>query len=184
MTLGTTEDCREYAMRKQQKQLQGHRFAPIYVLGILTAVSLVVMILVLCGTRPSEEGEFSPPPFDANAVVGVPDVPASLGYASPYREGMAYRFSVCGNIRPEDGKAAVYLTNDRENTVYLKLRILDENGSILGETGLIKPGEYVKDVTLDRALSPGMRIKLKIMGYEPETYASAGAVVLNTTVGE
>ena len=49
--------------------------------------------------------------------------------------------------------------------------------------GLIKPNEYVKYVALSRELPQGTKIKLKIMGYEPQTYRSAGAATLNTTIG-
>ena len=66
---------------------------------------------------------------------------------------------------------------------YLDYRVLDENGEMLGETGLIKPNEYVKYVALSRELPQGTKIKLKIMGYEPQTYRSAGAATLNTTIG-
>ena len=83
----------------------------------------------------------------------------------------------------EGSNAAVYLTNPAENEVWLKLRVLDENGNILGETGLIRPGEYVKDVALTENLTAGTKIKLKIMGYEPETYFSAGTVNQKTAVG-
>ena len=94
-----------------------------------------------------------------------------------------YRFSVCGNVIMEGSNAAVYLTNPAENEVWLKLRVLDENDNILGETGLIRPGEYVKDVALTENLTAGTKIKLKIMGYEPETYFSAGSATLNTAIG-
>lgn len=32
-------------------------------------------------------------------------------------------------------------------------------------------------------VAEGTKVKLKIMGYEPETYLSAGAVTLNTAIG-
>ena len=83
----------------------------------------------------------------------------------------------------DSNKATVYFTNAEGNNVYLKLRVLDENDNILGETGLLKPGEYVKDVELIRALSAGTGIRLKIMRYAPDTYLSEGSVVLNTTIG-
>ena len=67
--------------------------------------------------------------------------------------------------------------------MWLKLRVLDEGGGVLGESGLVRPGEYVKDVTLAEKLPAGTKIKLKIMGYEPETYRSAGSATLNTAVG-
>ena len=97
---------------------------------------------------------------------------------------MGYRFSVCGNVVMEGSAAAVYLTNPAGNEVWLKLRVLDEKGNTLGETGLIEPGQYVKDVTLTGNLPAGTEIKLKIMGYEPETYFSAGSAILNTAIGD
>ena len=54
----------------------------------------------------------------------------------------------------DSSSATVYFTNAQENHVYLKLRVLDENDRILGETGLLKPGEYVKDVQLLRDFLP------------------------------
>ena len=150
--------------------------------GVL-AIALAVMTAALFLGGKQGTVEFIQPPFDAAAMAGVPEVPESLGYISPYQEGMGYRFSVCGNVVMEGNAAAVYLTNPEENDVWLKLRVLDENGNILGETGLIRPGEYVKDVALTEDLSAGTKIKLKIMGYETETYFSAGSATLNTTIG-
>lgn len=151
--------------------------------GVL-AVVLIVMVTALFFGRKQETAEFAPPPFDPAAVAGVPEVPESLGYISPYQEGMGYRFSVCGNVVLEGSSAVIYLTNPAENEVWLKLRVLDENGNLLGETGLVKPGEYVKDVALTENLPAGAPIQLKIMGYEPETYLSAGSATLNTAIGD
>ena len=152
-------------------------------LGIAVAVTMVVMVIALCIPKEVETGEFIPPAFESAAVVGTPDVPEGLGYSSPYQDGMAYRFLVCGNVKMDGNKATVYLTNDAENDVYLKVRVLDEGGNTLGETGLIKPGEYVKDVELSKALAAGTSVKLKIMSYDPETYMSMGSAVMNTTIG-
>ena len=142
----------------------------------------VGMIVALCLSN-SSTAEFTPPPFAENAVSGTPEVPEALGYSSPYKEGMSYRFSVCGNVTAEGKNAVVYLTNPAENTVWIKLRVLDESGETLGETGLIRPGEYLRCVTLSTVPPPGAKIKLKIMGYEPETYQSAGSATLNTLMG-
>ena len=106
-----------------------------------------------------------------------------MGYTELYKEGMAYRVSVCGVPTVDGQDLTVYFTNTEGNETYLKLRVLDTGGNNLGETGLLKPGEYVKTVTLDKTLAAGENLKLKIMGYEPETYESAGSVSLNVTVG-
>ena len=151
--------------------------------GVL-AIALAVMVAALFFGGKQGTAEFTQPPFEPAAVAGVPEVPESLGYISPYQEGMGYRFSVCGNVVMEGNTATVYLTNPAENKVWLKLRVLDESNNILGETGLIRPGEYVKDVELTENLTAGTKIKLKIMGYEPETYFSAGSATLNTAIGD
>ena len=156
---------------------------PIYILGAVTAVMLIVMIIALCIPKKPTVGEFVPPAFDTAAIVGTPEVPEELGYSSPYQDGMAYRFSVCGNVKMDGKTATVYLTNDVENEVYIKLRVLDASSNTLGETGLIKPGEYVKDVELSEILAAGTSIKLKIMSYDPETYMSMGSAALNTKIG-
>lgn len=96
---------------------------------------------------------------------------------------MSYDFAVCGNVTMEGDKAIVYLTNIEGNNTWIKLRVFDEQGNMFGETGLIKPNEYVKYVTLSKTLEVGTKIKLKIMGYEPHTYYSAGAASLNTQLG-
>ena len=66
----------------------------------------------------------------------------------------------------------------------MKLRVLDETGTVLAETGLIRPGEYLQRVEFSQTPSPGEKLQLKIMAYEPETYFSAGSVVLNTVAAE
>jgi hypothetical protein len=144
----------------------------------------LVAVAVLCWPRVTPTAEFTPPPFDAGAVVGTPSVPEDAGYVSLDREGMAYRVSVCGNLRTVGDTATVYLTNPSENHVYLKLRVLDPAGQMLGETGLIRPGEYLKSVKLSRAPASGEEIRLKIMSYHPESYMSEGSVVLRTRIGE
>lgn len=170
-------------MGRKNKNAEKQQLTPVYILGAVTALALIVMTVALLAPPKQTVGEFVPPAFESAAVRGVPKVPEELGYSSPYREGMVYRFSVCANVTVEDGLALVYFTSNEENDVYLKLRILDDCGNILGESGLLKPGEYVKDVTLCGELSPGTKISLKIMSYEPETYMSEGSVVLNTVIG-
>lgn len=150
-----------------------------YTLPVLTTVFAVLLIVMTVALFIPKTAEFTPPEFETDAVSGVPAVEESLGYTELYRDGMAYRVSVCGVPEADGNELTVYFTNSAENETYLKLRVLDENGNILGETGLLKPNEYVKSVTLDKPIAEGTNIKLKIMGYEPETYESTGSVSLN-----
>lgn len=153
------------------------------ILGGVFVIALVVMIVALATPGTAPRGEFIPPAFDETARQGVPTVAEDLGYTELYQEGMAYRVAVCGVPTVDGQSLSVYFTNAQSNEKYLKLRVLDAKGNILGETGLLRPGEYVQSVTLNRTLSPGTKITLKVMGYEPKDYTSAGSVNLNVTVG-
>ena len=145
---------------------------------LIAGISLAVMSIALF--RPHErDGAFIPPAFESEAVEGVPEGPEHLGYAELYQEGMAYRVGVCGRVQTTEGEAVVFFTNLRKNGAWLKLRLLDEQGNLLGESGLLKPGEYLRAVKLERALPAGAQIKLHVMGYQPDTYRSIGAVTLN-----
>lgn len=165
-------------MKNKEKKFGGRTLT--IVLAVCFAVALGAALFALL--RPTEKTvEFTPPPFDTAAERGTPTVPEELGFISPFREGMSYRFSVCGKVKVSGDTADIYLTNPAENEVYIKLRILDENGNTLGETGLVKPGEYVRGITFSTVPATGATIRLKIMGYEPQTYESAGAVNISTT---
>ncbi len=148
--------------------------------GLCCLLSLAVMAAVLAGSQ-TEKLPFTPPPFDPAAVAGTPDVPENLGWGE--LDAQVYKASVCGYLAPENGGADVWLTNPETNAVWLKLRLLDSQGNILGETGLIRPGEYVRRISLTTVPKAGESVTLKLMAYEPETYYSAGAVTLSTVMG-
>ena len=52
---------------------------------------------------------------------------------------------------------------------------------VLGETGLLKPGQYVELVQLNDKATSG-DVTLQVMGYQPDTYYSAGSVGLATVL--
>lgn len=145
------------------------------------AVISMAAALYLSGIR-GQQGGFVPPEFDPQAVSGTP-VDAGESWTEIYQDGMGFSAHVCGRIVIEDDSADIYFTNDQDNQVWMKLRVTDAEGNILGETGLIKPGEYVKSVVFHTVPDKGRKISMKIMAYEPKTYYSAGAVTLNTEIG-
>ena len=145
--------------------------------AVLCVLSLAVMVFALTRQEvQTEMGEFTPPPFDSSAIVGTPAVPDGLGYNE--LDCQVYKVSLCGKL---NASGDIWLTNPESNEVWLKVRVLDEKGNIVGETGLVRPGEYVQTVELTTIPKSGTPITLKIMAYEPETYYSAGAASLNTT---
>lgn len=155
--------------------------AVIPVLVILCIFSVIVMIFAL--NRDSEErAPFVPPSFDEQAQEGTPEVPKELGWSEIYQDGMNYKVGMCGQVIDRGGFAEIYFSNSADNNVWLKLRVLDEQNRIIGETGLIKPNEYVKAVNFNETLPENAKVKLKVMAYQPETYYSEGSIVLNTRI--
>lgn len=151
----------------------------LMIAAALCITMLLVMVISLQYGGKQTQGAFTPPPFAENAVQGTPNVPNSLGWGE--LDAQVYKVSLCGVFQPKE-VVDIWLTNPASNTVWMKLRVLDMEGNILGETGLIRPGEYLQSICLDSVPPSGTAIQLKIMAYEPNTYHSAGAVSLNTTV--
>ncbi len=153
----------------------------VFIFSAVCALAVVAMILALVLTGgTAEQEEFVPPEFDSAAQSGVPEA-ADKSWTQIYRDGMNFSAHICGKVVIKDGSADLFFSSDSSNNVWLRLRILDESGNILAETGLLKPGEYLKTVEFISPPPSGTKIKLKIMAYEPQTYYSAGAVTLNTT---
>ncbi len=153
----------------------------VYVLSAACLVTLAGMIAALYMTGDSfGNQEFTPPPFEENARIGMPEI-ADESWTRIYQDGMSFSAHLCGNLVIKDDAADLYFTNDIGNNVWLKLRVIDEDGNILAETGLLKPNEYVQSVKFD-AVVPSTKLKLKIMAYEPNTYYSAGSIALTPKV--
>lgn len=169
-------------MSNKKKPIKKKQNIVLILCGVF-AVVLVVMIVALCIPKTATKGEFIPPAFETAALKGTPTVDEKLAYQEVYTDGMTYRFSVCCVPTISGKDLTVCFTSAESNEKYLKLRVLDEKGNILGETGLLKAGEYAENVTLSKELSTGTKIKLKVMGYEPEDYSSAGSVAVNVTIG-
>lgn len=148
--------------------------------AVFCILSLIVMIFVLVIKKDSQQSQFISPPFDSHAVSGIPDVPDDLKWGEV--DVQIFKASICSVVTLKGGQADIWLTNPESNKVWLKVRALDDNGDILGETGLIKPGEYVQSLVFDIIPKTGTAIGLKLMAYQPETYYSEGSVTLNTMV--
>ncbi len=131
--------------------------------------------------------EFTPPPFDVSAVSGDPrdlGLSEDVGYSEIYDPTkMSFMVAICGvfNVN-ENREADVYFANSEKNSVWIKLRVYDENENVVCETGLIRPGEYIKTIKFDRQIENGEALTVKVMSYVPETYMSAGAFKLKPYV--
>lgn len=140
-------------------------------LALLCAISVGVMVYAL-----SIKPAFTPPPFDTSAQAGIPE--GTPGFemldAQSFQAGLLVMPVLNGD------QLQVYFANPAENSCNLRLRVMDEGGNILGQSGLIRPGEFVQAVTLEQTVETGATVIFKLMAYEPETYHSAGAVTVTT----
>lgn len=169
------------------------------VLAAVCVLALGVMAYVLLHGSSGGQADFTPPPFETAAVKGRPDDAGTetdgvsyadraaelelLGYSQ--LDAQSWKVVICGAPAVEDGAAVLYLTNPEENQVWLKVRVMNQDGQILGESGIVKPGEYVRAVALEEEISgqeTELPVQLRLMAYEPETYHSAGAVSLGTVL--
>ena len=164
-------------IKMQTKTLKGIAL----VLGILVILEVVFVAALLMGWRPGgQKNSFTPPAFDPAAVAGTPEVDKSLGW-SPLEVRKGYSIHVCGVLRPDsEGAVPVWFTSDAGNEVWVKLRVVDDGGNVLGESGVLRPGEYVEKVKLTKVPEATCAVSLKVIGYEPDTWYSAGTMVLNT----
>ena len=149
---------------------------------LAAACTLALVGMTLALVLGGREAEAAVLPLESAAVRGVPAVAEALGYSAPAAEGVDYRFSLCGSVYMDGASAVVYFTNPAENRVWLRLCVLDGSGRTLGETGLLRPGEYVRAVVLDEPLPAGTPVTIRVTGCQPETYRSAGAIVMSTAV--
>lgn len=167
-------------MQKEDDVLNKKLFIAYFLVIAITIASLVFAVGAVKHYN-SKNPKFSPPPFEKNAVSGKPDAKNIKSY-SEMQAADAYIFGLCGEVTAKDGYVDVYFTSIEGNNAWLKIRILDENENIIAESGLIKPGQYIKSVKLNTEINSAINVTLKVMGYEPETYFSAGAVTLKTTL--
>lgn len=149
----------------------------IRILAVLCIFSVAGMVSALCLS--GQEKVFTAPPFEPAAQSGTPSVTEDCGYQE--MDVQLFRVGLCGEIRINGDAAEVWFANPQDNPVWLRLRILDEEGRILGQTGLIRPGEYIQQIALEEA-TPGTAMILKVMAYEPDTYHSAGAMTFHTVI--
>lgn len=149
------------------------------VLGVIFI--LLIISIVLIGTNIKNKQEFVKPPFDKNVIKGVPEVDNFSTQVLEVKEG----YKIYINPKPvlDNNSLIVNFTSLENNNILLKVRILSDE-KIIGESGVIKPGEYVKKVKISKRLNKEDEISYVIMGYDKDSYMSEGTIKLSTKVGE
>lgn len=153
------------------------------VFHVLSTLILIAGVsLFAYGLYLQTEPVFTPPSADLNAVQGVPVVPEELGWSEISNDDMPYLFSICGVCSLEDGEIPVWFYNDPDNQALLVLAVYGQDGSEIGRSGFLKPGEYLEQISVSGSIQAGDAIQYEIIGYSVDDYHSLGNVTLNTEV--
>ena len=165
---------RRFYSKKNMHNIQKNKILlPIMV--AICIIAIAVMIFALTTKAP----KFLPPAFDSAAVKGTPTVSDDLGYTKLEAEP-GYVLYACGKLAVTNDSVDIYLTSPDTNTVWVRAQLLDRDENVIGETGVIKPGEYVQSLILNKIPQASEDVTIKIIGYEPDTWKSMGNINLNT----
>ena len=146
----------------------------VIILAACLAILLIVLLTVFL-TRDDASGEFTPPPFEANAKTEFDEQPPQESQYVPLAVTEEFTVALCANAYVKDGKAEIFYTSLKTNTAWTRIKLFDEEGNLLGECGILKPGEHVQAISLSSIPKQDTKIKIKIYIYEPETYYSEGS---------
>ena len=152
---------------------KGQKIVVAVLAGILL-VALVVLAVVLITREPEVViAEFKAPPFEENAVLGVPDgVPDIENYREINMSGN-YKFALAGTPMLEENKLFIHFSSSIDNGAWLLIKVYDMSDNEIGKSGLVRAGEYLESVNVifDNVVDS---VKVKIVSYEHDTYYSLG----------
>jgi len=125
---------------------------------------------------------FVKPKFDK---LSVDQIPSDLNYESSALEiTNGYKIYIDATPKVVDNYLNINFVSFDTNNIWIKIRVLDQNSDVIAESGLVRPGEYLQKIKLDKKVAVKSKITYVIMGYEIDTYFSEGTITLNTMVGE
>lgn len=163
------DNIQEEYMETRQKRI-------LIVLGVLLGLA-VIAIIIAAMNRPVQRAEFTPPPVEENAVAGVPEVTDDIMMYSELPASEDFTVALCGvPTITYDGQMRLYFTNDETNDFMIRAVILAaDRKTQLGASGLLKPGEYVEYIHIDKVPKYGEELVLRVQSFDEDTYYSKGA---------
>ena len=155
---------------------------------ILTVIFAAVLCLATVTFHVSQKtqtatGRFRVPARETEMIQGNPQqIEEKLHYQTvDLAEG--FKIALCG--RPQignDRELVLYLTSMKENDVWIRAVVYNEQKQQLGSTGVLYPGEWVENIPLDTPVENGQTVIIKIISYQPETYYSKGSADIKVNV--
>lgn len=156
------------------------------IIKVLTAVvSIVCLISVIIFFNKDnfiQKGEFIVPPKEVNAINGKPtdNIDDCMYEEAKVRDD--YRVYLCALPTIKDNKLNIYFTSVDTNKGLMKIKVLDSKSNTIGESGLIEPNSYIKEVSLNKELKDKEKITIRVMNYEKDTFYSLGEIKLDLFV--
>lgn len=148
---------------------------------LISILIILILIIIYLLFNIKNKSSFIKPEFDSNASIMIPQ---NLDYKSAIIEiSDGYSIYIDGKPHIDNDSLIVNFVSVENNTLWIKIRVLDDKENVVAESGLIKPGEYLKSIKLDRKISVNDSMTYMIIGYEMDSYKSAGTIELNTKVG-
>lgn len=159
-----------------------------FIIKITTIIVIIICIIsiVIFFNKNSftKVGKFVIPEMEKNAISGRPsDVANELMYQE-VKVNDNYIVYLCAIPTYKNNKLTIYFTSVETNSGLMKIKVLDSHNNIIGESGLINPNSYVKEIKLNRELLNKEKITIKVMHYEKDTYYSLGNIKLDLLVNK
>ena len=149
---------------------------------LVFVIIIIVISLIIFLNSLSKKSGFIIPKIETNAIEGKPN---NIKKKCIYQEAKVndeYIVYLCAYPLLEERTLNIYFTSSEVNKGLIKVKVLDSENKVIGETGLINPDSYIKDISLNKDLKDKERITLRIMNYEKETYYSLGEIKLDLLV--
>ncbi len=148
----------------------------IKILAIILAILVVGLLIMVV---PNLNKKFNKPSFDSNAKK-ISDNTNYIDKVFTIKDG--YSFYIDGNPKLDGNNLFIDFYSNTSDDIYLKVRVLEDD-KIIGESGLVQTGELLDHIHLNKTKVSG-KVYYLIMGYEKDTYYSAGEVNLNIKIGD
>ena len=162
-------------MDKQQKLI-------IKIALIIVSIICIISITIFLNKDKLKKGQFIIPEIEQNAIAGKPNFIAKDLMYTEAKVNDNYIVYLCAAPKTKENILTLFFTSVKTNTELIKIKILDSKNNVLGESGLLKPDSYLKDIELNRKLEDKEKITIKVMGYEKDTYYSQGSIKLDIFV--
>ena len=154
---------------------------------------LFIIVLIICAVSLvlffnrggfARKGDFVVPPKEQNAVRGVPrDYPKECLYQEA-KVTDDYIIYLCAAPAIKDNQLSIYFTSVKTNKGLMRIKVLDQKNNEIGNSGLIEPNSYIKEVALNKEFKARDKITIRVMNYEKDTYYSLGEIKLDLFIRE